>query len=79
MPRSVVNAYERGNREPGADALRRLAVAAGADISLTRRATIDPERNGALFELVLDLAESLPFRRARRLASTRFLDRLATG
>jgi hypothetical protein len=79
MPRSVVNAYERGSREPAADALRRLALAAGTDVELATRETIDPDRAGQLLAQVIDLAESLPFRRARRLGYPRFMDRLAGG
>lgn len=77
MPRSVVNAYERGTREPGADALRRLALAAGVDLELGIRKTVDADRAAALLTQVIDLAESLPFRRARRLGYPRFVDRLA--
>jgi hypothetical protein len=48
-------------------------------VALATRATIDPDRAGALLAQVIDLAESLPFRRARRLGYPRFVDRLERG
>jgi len=73
MTRSVVNAYERGRRQPGVDALARLAEAAGMQLRLARLAraepsTVDPERAGRILEQVLELAELLPYRRRGRLA-----------
>lgn len=65
LPRSVVNAYERGNRQPGGDALAAILSAAGFELTLTR--LIDPERNARILAQVLDLAESLPWRPRRRL------------
>ena len=63
IPRSVLNVYARGRREPGADALVRLAAAAGFDLELKRRKPpIDPERAAKILVQVLDLAEALPFR-----------------
>jgi len=32
LPRSVVNAYEHGRRQPGVDALARIASAAGMEL-----------------------------------------------
>jgi transcriptional regulator with XRE-family HTH domain len=64
VPRSVVNAYERGHREPGADALARLLDATGLRLTLgpaLRRP--DEARAGRILEQVLDLAEHLPTRR----------------
>lgn len=77
LPRSVVNAYLKGSREPGADALARLAAAGGFELRLGRRKPpIDPERAGRILVQVLELAEVLPFRsRADRLPSV--ADRLA--
>ncbi len=71
LPRSVVNAYLKGSREPGADALARLAAAAGFELRLGRRTPpVDPKRAGRILVQVLELAEALPFRaRAERLPS----------
>lgn len=63
MPRSVLNVYLRGRREPGANALIRLAGAAGFDLGLERRnPRVDPQRAGKILVQVLELAEALPFR-----------------
>jgi transcriptional regulator with XRE-family HTH domain len=63
IPRSVLNVYVRGRREPGADALVRLAAAAGFDLELARREPpVDPERAAKILVQVLELAEALPFR-----------------
>jgi transcriptional regulator with XRE-family HTH domain len=70
MTRSVVNAYERGRRQPGVDALARLASAAGMRLRLAREEPLmlDPQRAGRILEQVLELAEALPYRRPGRLA-----------
>src|SRR5262245_4971862 len=45
LPRSVVNVYLKGRREPGADSLARLAAAAGLRLGVEpRRPAVDPER-----------------------------------
>lgn len=63
LPRSVVNVYLRGHREPGADTLARLAAAGGFELSLApRRRPVDAERAGRVLVQVLELAEALPFR-----------------
>lgn len=63
MPRSVVNVYLRGHREPGAVALARLAAAGGLQLELGERmAPVDPHRAGRILVEVLELAEALPFR-----------------
>ena len=68
MTRSVVNAYEHGARQPGVDALARLAAAGGMRLSLSARdERVDPTRAGRLLEQVLDLAEALPYRPHRGL------------
>jgi len=74
----VVNAYLRGAREPGADALARLAAAGGFELGLTRRKPpVDAERAGAILVQVLELAEALPFRPRAELGYPRLSDRLA--
>lgn len=63
VTRTVVNAYERGTREPSAAALATLLAAAGAEIRVAPRSRIDPARNDRILQQVLDLAEQLPTRR----------------
>lgn len=68
IPRSVVNTYLRGHREAGADALFRIAAAGRLELRLARRTPpVDAKRAGRRLTEVLDLAEALPFRRARTL------------
>ena len=63
LPRSVLNAYLRGHREPGADVLLRIAAAAGVELRPQRRKPpVDPDRAGKILVQVLGLAEALPFR-----------------
>jgi transcriptional regulator with XRE-family HTH domain len=79
LPRSVVNAYMRGSRDPGADALTRIAAAGGFELQLGRRKPpVDAERAGRILVQVLELAEALPFRPRPELDYPRLLDRLAT-
>jgi hypothetical protein len=69
MPRSVVNAYERGRREPGTAALDQLLEAAGMRLELAPRHR--PRRGlrfGARLLDVLGLADALPQRHAPKLA-----------
>lgn len=78
LPRSVVNAYERGRREPGAEMLARILAAAGLGLRLApvvRR--VDEERASRILAQVLDLAEALPSRRRRAGLSYPSLARLA--
>jgi|SRR5580704_17851486 transcriptional regulator with XRE-family HTH domain len=64
LPRSVVNAYEHGRRQPGVDALARLAAAAGLELRIApSSAPVDPVRAARILAQVLDLAEALPGRR----------------
>lgn len=78
IPRSVLNVYLRGRREPGADVLLRIATAAGFDLGLSRREPpVDPERAGKILVQVLELAETLPFRPRAELEFPRLADRLA--
>ena len=74
VPRSVLNAYERGKRQPAADALADILAAAGFELRLTPR--IDLDRNARALAEVLDLAERLPWRPRRTLSFPRFNDRV---
>jgi transcriptional regulator with XRE-family HTH domain len=61
MSRSVLSAYEHSHRQPGVDALARIARGAGLEIRVgppTNRAEL--ERAGRILAQVLDLAEALP-------------------
>jgi transcriptional regulator with XRE-family HTH domain len=66
-PQSVVNAYERGRRQPGVAALVRLVRAAGYDLALVPRAhpssTELEQQAGRRLPELLALAEQLPRRR----------------
>jgi transcriptional regulator with XRE-family HTH domain len=78
MPRSVVNAYVRGKREPGADALSRLASAGGLELRLApRKPPVDVERASRILVQVLELAEALPFRPRPELGYPSLPDRVA--
>lgn len=57
---TVLSAYERGRREPGADTFLRLVAAAGFEPTWSRR--LDPVVQGRRLADVLDLAQALPFR-----------------
>jgi transcriptional regulator with XRE-family HTH domain len=68
LPRSVMNAYARGRRQPGVDALARIAAAAGLEVTVARPAEdARLQRAGRILEQVLDLAEALPQRRRSSL------------
>ncbi len=64
IPRSVLNVYLRGRREPGADALLQDRRRRGHRPSAgePRKPPVDPERAGRILVQVLELAEALPFR-----------------
>jgi transcriptional regulator with XRE-family HTH domain len=63
IPRSVLNVYLKGRREPSAEATLRIAAAAGFDVELKpRRSPVDEVRAGEILIQVLELAEALPFR-----------------
>lgn len=80
IPRSVLNVYLHGHREPGTDMLARLAAAGGFELSLTdRRPPVDPERASRILVQVLELAEALPFRPRAALDYPRLPERIATG
>lgn len=73
IPRSVLNAYERGTREPGANALAAIASSAGQRLATSRATTrLDAQRAARILEQVLDLAEHLPFKRRRGLPPSPF-------
>ena len=80
LPRSVINTYVRGHREPGTQALLRLASAAGLELRFApRKAPVDAERAGRLLAQVLELAEALPYRPRRTLAYPRLQAPAGTG
>jgi transcriptional regulator with XRE-family HTH domain len=80
LPRSVLNAYLRGHREPGANMLLRIAAAAGTELAIEeRRAPVDPERAGRILVQVLELAEALPFRPRAEIGHPPLADRLGGG
>jgi transcriptional regulator with XRE-family HTH domain len=63
IPRSVLNVYLHGRREPGAETMLRIAAAGGMSLRLDRRVPpVDPERASHILVQVLELAEALPFR-----------------
>lgn len=77
MPRSVVNAYVRGSREPGTDAMGRLAAAGGLQVQLSpRKPPVDADRASRILVQVLELAEALPFRPRAELDYPRLSDRI---
>jgi transcriptional regulator with XRE-family HTH domain len=79
LPRSVVNAYLKGRREPGADALARLAAAGGFELQLGRRQPpVDAERASKILVQVLELAEALPYRPKPEMSYPRLADRLGS-
>jgi transcriptional regulator with XRE-family HTH domain len=79
IPRSVLNVYIRGHRKPGADALARIAAAAGFRLELSeRKPPVDPERAGRILTQVLELAEALPFRPRAELGFPSLAERLGS-
>jgi transcriptional regulator with XRE-family HTH domain len=78
IPRSVLNAYLKGHREPGADALLRVISAAGGKLEVAKRKPpVDPERAGKILVQVLGLAEALPYRPRSEMRYPRLADRLS--
>jgi transcriptional regulator with XRE-family HTH domain len=78
LPRSVLNAYLRGHREPGADALLRIASAAGVRLGIEeRKPPVDPERASRILVQVLGLAEALPYRPRAEMRYPPLAERLA--
>jgi transcriptional regulator with XRE-family HTH domain len=77
IPRSVLNAYLKGHREPGAGALLRIAAAGGVQLGVEKRIPpVDPERAGKILNQVLGLAEALPYRPRAEMAYPPLKDRL---
>lgn len=60
IPRTAINAYERGARNPTANTLIRLAEACGMTLTPTPQPGVDLSANAAVLEQVLELAELLP-------------------
>src|SRR6476659_1666753 len=80
LPRSVLNAYLRGNREPGADVLLRIAAAGGAKLEIEARTPpVDPQRASKILTQVIGLAEALPYRPRAEMAYPSLKDRLSMG
>ena len=80
LPRSVLNAYLKGHREPGADALLRIAAAGGVRLGVEKRQPpVDPERASKILNQVLGLAEALPYRPRAEMAYPPLKDRIAKG
>lgn len=73
---AAVCQYERGDRMPRVDTLRRLLAAAGADLRLevTAGAGIDVEANARTLEQLLELADHLPRRTDEELRGPVFRD-----
>lgn len=62
VPRTAINAYERGTRTPTATTLMRLVEACDLTLTPTPRPTLDLAANAVILEQVLDFAELLPQR-----------------
>lgn len=78
ISRSVLNAYLKGHREPGADALLRIVSAAGGKLELgEHKPPVDPVRAGRILNQVLGLAEALPYRPRAEMAYPPLKDRLS--
>lgn len=70
IARPIVNAYERGRREPGVRALERLVEAAGFRLVMAPAVRYpDARAAGRDLEELLDLADAIPRGRKRRSLS----------
>lgn len=67
IPRTAINAYERGHRIPTAATLARLAEACGYELDYRPRPALDLHANARALEQALDLADMLPRRRRGKL------------
>jgi transcriptional regulator with XRE-family HTH domain len=80
LPRSVLNVYLHGHREPGSDALAKIAAAAGLELDLIDRTPpVDPKRAGKILVQVLELAEALPYRPKPELRYPVLADRIVAA
>lgn len=80
IPRSVLNLYLHGRREPGSETLARLAAAGGLELALAeRRPPVDERRASRILVQVLELAEALPFRPSPELPYPPLGERLRGG
>jgi len=78
LPRSVLNAYLRGHREPGAETLLRIVTAAGGKVEIKeRKPPVDPVRASKILIQVLGLAEALPYRPRAEIDHPPLKDRLS--
>lgn len=78
IPRSVMNVYEHGRREPSAEMFQRILRAAGFQLGLQPvEQPVDPERAGRILEDVLGLAEALPHRPRQTNDYPPLIERLA--
>lgn len=67
VPRTNVNAYERGRREPGVEILDRLLEAAGLRLAAVRPPRYpDPRAAGRDLEDLLGLVDAIEVERPRR-------------
>jgi transcriptional regulator with XRE-family HTH domain len=71
---ATLSAYENGRKQPSVETLSRLLAATGSrlvaeavEVRDSRRAVVDPVRNGRILSEVLALAEALPSRHHREL------------
>jgi transcriptional regulator with XRE-family HTH domain len=77
ISRSVLNAYLKGHREPGTDAILRIAAAGGVHLGVEKRKPpVDPERASRILNQVLGLAEALPYRPRAEMEYPPLKDRL---
>lgn len=78
VARSVMNVYEHGRREPGADVLIHILAATGNELKVVPRVSkVDAKRSSQILEQVLELAEVLPYRPRRKLGFPDLRERLA--
>ncbi len=79
VTRSVMNVYEHGRREPSAEMFARILNAAGFDLAAVPKSPpTDPERAGRILEMVIGLAEELPYQPKPQIPSPPLTETLAT-